>query len=101
MNLICVHRDLVNYGLFIYSVCSRMGFCIANQRVLHIDVKTITFVWIKNPIEDGDAFDAKTSILDVKVMVNGAMIVDIEMQVLREKQWTDSLWDIFAGHLIT
>ncbi len=57
--------------------------------VLHIPVEEITSVEIQNPIELGESIDAKDFYLDVKVELNKATVLNLEMQVLNEKNWTE------------
>ena len=57
--------------------------------VLHMETEMITTVKVENPIVEGASFGEKTFILDVKVTVNHRMLIDIEMQVLREEEWPE------------
>ena len=57
--------------------------------VLHTNEESITSALIQNPIEGGDSFLEKTFILDIKVLVNGSTVLNMEMQVLREQQWPE------------
>ncbi len=57
--------------------------------VLHIPVEEITSVMIMNPIELGEAIDAKDFYLDVRVELNKGTIINLEMQVLNKGDWTE------------
>jgi predicted transposase/invertase (TIGR01784 family) len=56
--------------------------------ILGIDPKQITVI-IMNPIELGDNIDSKDFVLDIKVMVNGKLRLNLEMQVLPQPFWND------------
>lgn len=57
--------------------------------LLHLDPSDISSVVIDNPIELGNAIDDKTFILDIKVIMNNYTIINLEMQVINEHNWTD------------
>ena len=57
--------------------------------LLHLDCSKVKSVVILNPIELGEAVDDKTFVLDIKVILNDAVIINIEMQVLRQGFWQD------------
>jgi predicted transposase/invertase (TIGR01784 family) len=56
--------------------------------ILGIDPRQITVI-IMNPIELGDNIDSKDFVLDIKVMVNGKLRLNLEMQVLPQPFWND------------
>jgi predicted transposase/invertase (TIGR01784 family) len=56
--------------------------------ILGISPKCIT-VEIMNPIELGENIDNKDFILDIKVLVNGTLRLNLEMQVLLKPFWND------------
>ena len=53
------------------------------------DHAAITSATIENPIELGQAMDAKTFILDVCVKINNRIVTNLEMQVLDEHNWPE------------
>ena len=55
--------------------------------LLHLNPKAIKSTVILNPIELGKSFDDKTFVLDVKVLLNDASIIDLEMQVSKQDFW--------------
>lgn len=57
--------------------------------LLHLDAGEIHSADILNPIELGKAIDDKTFILDIKVLFNDNTIVQLEMQVINQYNWTD------------
>lgn len=57
--------------------------------LLHLDAEEIHYADILNPIELGKAIDDKTFILDIKVLFNDNTIVQLEMQVINQYNWTD------------
>lgn len=57
--------------------------------LLHVDVEDIRTAVVMNPIMLGAAIGDKTFIMDVKVEMNDASQIDLEMQVIREVGWTD------------
>ncbi len=57
--------------------------------LLHLTMEEILSVTIANPIELGKTIDDKTFILDVKVLMNSHTIINLEMQVINEYNWTD------------
>jgi predicted transposase/invertase (TIGR01784 family) len=56
--------------------------------ILGIDPAIIT-VLIMNPIELGENIDNKDFILDIRVLVNGCIRLNLEMQVLLKPFWND------------
>lgn len=57
--------------------------------LLHLDASAIASVEITNPIELGSAISDKTFFLDVKVLMNGSAVINLEMQVLNEHNWPE------------
>lgn len=57
--------------------------------LLHIPLAKISSVHIENPIELGSAIENKNYILDVRVLLNNNTIINLEMQVGNEHNWTD------------
>ena len=58
------------------------------------DVKTVT---ILNPIELGKGYDDKTFVLDIKVLLNNATIINIEMQVASQSFWSNRSLSYLCG----
>ena len=57
--------------------------------LLHLDIESIFSVEIRNPIELGKHIDEKTFFLDIKVELNNHTIINLELQVINEHNWTD------------
>lgn len=57
--------------------------------LLHISPTDISSAVITNPIELGNHIDQKTFILDIKVSLNNAAILNLEMQVINEHNWIE------------
>ena len=57
--------------------------------LLHLKPDDIISVEITNPILLGDKFDAKEFILDIDVTLNNAMLINLEMQVINEHNWSE------------
>lgn len=57
--------------------------------LLHLSVESIQSAEITNPIELGQAVEEKDFILDVRVLMNNYTIINLEMQVINEYNWTD------------
>ena len=57
--------------------------------LLHLSPADIASVEITNPVELGKKVDAKDFILDIKVVMNDYTIINLEMQVINEHNWTD------------
>ncbi len=57
--------------------------------LLHLSPKSIKSTQILNPIELGKAFNDKTFVLDVKILLNNASVINLEMQVVKQKFWTN------------
>lgn len=57
--------------------------------LLHLPPDMIKSTTILNPIELGKAYNDKTFVLDVKVLLNNATIINLEMQVANQDFWTN------------
>ena len=57
--------------------------------LLHLDPENVQEVSIENPIELGKSYEEKDLILDIKAMLNGNMVINLEMQVVNEQNWTE------------
>lgn len=57
--------------------------------VLHIPPEEITDIVIKNPILLGTSIKDKGFILDLHVCINHSRIINLEMQVINEKDWSE------------
>ena len=57
--------------------------------LLHLNARDIHSADILNSIELGKAINDKTFILDIKVLFNDNTIVQLEMQVINQYNWTD------------
>ena len=56
---------------------------------LKLDAGDVQDIVVQNPIELGEAIDDKTFILDINVLLNNNTIINLEMQVLDLKDWTE------------
>lgn len=52
-------------------------------------MEEIAEIRILNPIEIGDVIEEKKMILDLKLELNDSRILDIEMQVIDEGNWSE------------
>ena len=57
--------------------------------LLHLKAEDIQSIEIKNPILPGDTFDAKEFILDVEITLNNEALINLEMQVVNEYNWSE------------
>ncbi len=57
--------------------------------LLHLDDESIQEVVVENPIELGKSYDEKDLILDIKALLNGNIIINLEMQVVNELNWKE------------
>ena len=57
--------------------------------LLHMREEEIVSVTIRNPIDLGASIDDKTFILDILIELNNNSLIDLEMQVINEKNWTE------------
>lgn len=62
------------------------GLC---RSVLHLSAEDTVSVTLQNPIELGQTIDSKEFILDLAVLVNNALYLNLEMQVLKEDFWPE------------
>ena len=67
--------------------------------LLSLPLKEITDVEILNPIDYYMYVDAKNITLDIKLELNHTSIVDIEMQVSKEKYWDNRVM-FYSGRLV-
>ena len=57
--------------------------------LLKIPVSQIRSVSILNPIELGKSYDAKDCMLDIKLKLNNAKIINIELQIKAQDDWPE------------
>lgn len=57
--------------------------------LLHMDISEISTCVIENPIELGKSIDEKSFFLDIKVLLNNHIIINLELQIENEHNWTD------------
>lgn len=57
--------------------------------LLHIESEQIRSVVITNPIVLGQAIDDKEFVMDINVLLNNDAMINLEMQVVNEHNWTD------------
>lgn len=57
--------------------------------LLHLNPETIKSTTILNPIELGKDYSDKTFVLDIKVLLNNAAVINLEMQVASQDFWTN------------
>ncbi len=57
--------------------------------ILHEDISNITSCQITNPIQYGRDINSKTVIYDMKITLNNQIYINLEIQVLDEKNWTE------------
>lgn len=57
--------------------------------LLHLDPQSVREVSVENPIELGKTYEEKELILDIKALLNGDMIINLEMQVVNEQNWKE------------
>ena len=57
--------------------------------LLHLDPESVQDVSVENPIELGKSYEEKELILDIKALLNGNMIINLEMQVVNEHNWKE------------
>lgn len=62
---------------------------ILHQVLLHLTPEEVCSVEITNPTELGTAITDKTFILDIKVSLNSYIIINLELQVINQHDWTD------------
>lgn len=57
--------------------------------LLHLQPEQIKSLIIENPIILGEAIDTKELILDIRVRLNDNTLINLEMQIANEHNWTD------------
>ncbi len=57
--------------------------------LLHLNPQTVKSVMLLNPIELGNAFNDKTFVLDIKVLLDDAAVINLELQVIRQSFWSN------------
>lgn len=57
--------------------------------VLKIKKEDVLDITILNPIKHGESIDDKTFILDINVLLNSNTIINLEMQILNNKDWPE------------
>ena len=57
--------------------------------LLHLPPDKVTSVEVTNPILPGDSYDSKEFILDIEIVLNGDTLLNLEMQVVNQHNWTD------------
>ena len=62
---------------------------ILHQVLLHLTPEEVCSVEITNPTELGTAITDKTFILDIKVSLNSYIIINLELQVINQHDWTE------------
>ena len=65
--------------------------------LLHLNPHEVKSVVITNPIVIGKYFDDKTFVLDIKVLLNNAKIINLEMQVAKHDFWTNRSLSYLCG----
>ncbi len=65
--------------------------------LLRLKPEAVLTVTIMNPIELGKGYDDKIFVLDVKVLLNDATVINIEMQVVNEGFWTNRSLSYLCG----
>ena len=58
--------------------------------LLHLNMKSVSSVRITNPIELGKHIDDKDFYLDIKLELDHHTVINLEMQVLNEGNWSES-----------
>lgn len=57
--------------------------------LLHLRAEDILSADILNSIELGESLNARTFVLDVKVLLNNSIVINLEMQVINQAFWKD------------
>ena len=57
--------------------------------LMRLDEKEVTDVVLQNPIELGKSVSEKNCVLDIKALLNGAKVINIELQVHRQRFWPE------------
>lgn len=57
--------------------------------LLYLKAEEIKTIEIMNPIILGERMDAKTFVLDIRILLNSNTVLNIEMQVTDDRNWTE------------
>lgn len=57
--------------------------------LLHLNHEDVQSTQITNPIELGEDIDDKTFVLDIDVILNNSSLINLEMQMTNEHNWTE------------
>ena len=57
--------------------------------LLHLKPESVRIVSVENPIELGKSYGEKDLFLDVKALLDGNIIINLEMQVVNEHNWEE------------
>lgn len=57
--------------------------------LLHLQLEEVSTVTIENPIVLGQALDAKTFILDIRVLLDNHTLINLEMQIVNYLNWPE------------
>lgn len=57
--------------------------------LLHLNYEEVQSTQITNPIELGEDIDDKTFVLDINIILNNASLINLEMQMTNEHNWTE------------
>lgn len=57
--------------------------------LLHFQPHEIKEIFIRNPIQLGEAVDDKEFVLDIEVLFNNDTLINLEMQVMNELNWSE------------
>ncbi len=79
-------NDILFHILFETSTTALRGLVCALLKLEDSDIHSIE---VKNPIEFGKTVFSKGFILDLKLLLNNNTSINVEMQVLKSKNWTE------------
>ena len=82
----CLTNDYMFRAVFQSNKKALNGLLCA---ILHLAPEQIRSTRIMNPIELGEAFDEKTFILDISILLNDDSYVNLEMQVAKLDYWQE------------
>ena len=57
--------------------------------LLHLNPESVQEISVENPIELGKSYEEKELILDIKALLNGNVIINLELQVVNEHNWKE------------
>ena len=57
--------------------------------LLHLNHEDVQSTQITNPIEFGEDIDDKTFVLDIDIILNNSSLINLEMQMTNEHNWTE------------